>query len=68
MNRKEKIFDFIVKYKVDCDKAFKTDVLNKLKNDDVRKLIRLARKEIGYSPKTVNADIYKVLIRVYNAQ
>ena len=68
MNRKEKIFDFVVKHKTDCYRAFK--ICNTHKGCNTKEgslLIELARTELGYSPKTWDGDIYNVLWRTYKA-
>lgn len=66
--RKEKVFDFVVRHKTDCYRAFKLDTTYKgFNTDDGGKLIELARKEIEYSPRTWAGDIYRSLYRVYAA-
>lgn len=68
MKRKEKVFDFVVKHKTDCYRAFKICINHKGCNTKEGSfLIDLARAEIGYSPKTWSGDIYNVLWRVYKA-
>lgn len=68
MKRKEKVFDFVVKHKTDCYRAFKQSILHKRYcTDEGSHLVELARKELGYSVKTWDGDIYHVLWRVYKA-
>jgi hypothetical protein len=65
-NRKGIVFDFVVKHKTDCYRAFKICADHKgFNTPEGSKLIELARKEIGYSRKTWDGDIYHALWRVY---
>jgi hypothetical protein len=68
MNRKEIVFDFVVKYKTDCYRAFKICTDHKgFNTKEGSLLIELARTKIGYSKKTWDGDIYHVLWKVYKS-
>ena len=66
--RKRRVFDFVVKHKTDCYRAFKISVDHKgFNTKEGSLLIELARTEIGYSRKTWDGDIYHALHRVYKS-
>jgi hypothetical protein len=66
IKRKEIVFDFVVRHKTSCYNAFKLCSDHKGFNTEQGSvLIEMARKEIGYSRKTWDGDIYNVLYRVY---
>jgi hypothetical protein len=64
--RQNKIYLFVVNNKTNCYRAFKTGIKHKdYKTDEGKKLVELARKDIGYSSKTWGGDIYHTLWEVY---
>lgn len=66
--KNKKIFNFVVKHKIDCYHAFKEDTSHKGYHTEYGKnLITLARKELEYSPKTWSGDIYLHLWKVYKS-
>ena len=66
--RTDKVFDFVVKHKTDCYRAFKRTVSREgFKYPEGAELVKMARKEIGYSDKTWSGDIYNVLFNVYKS-
>ena len=68
LSRKEKVFDFVVRHKTDFYRAFKISIDHEgFKTSEGSHLVDLARKEIGYSVKTWDGDIYYVLYRVYRS-
>ena len=68
MSRKGIVFDFVVKHKTDCYRAFKICAHHKgFNTKEGSLLIEYARKEIGYSRKTWDGDIYFALWKMYKA-
>jgi hypothetical protein len=62
------LFDFVVRHKTDCYRAFKlSDEHKGYKTPEGMKLINLVRSEIEYSPRTYNGDIYVVLWKMYKS-
>lgn len=59
-------FDFVVRHKTDCYRAFKLGVGHRdYKSSEGLKLINMARKELNYSPRTYSGDIYVNLWKMY---
>jgi hypothetical protein len=66
--KQNKVFDFVVRHKIDCYNAFKLSISHEgYKKPEGKKLIELARKEIGYSVKTWSGDIYSSLYNTYKS-
>lgn len=66
--RTEKVFDFVVRHKTDCYRAFKRSISHEgFKYSEGAELVKMAREEIGYSDKTWAGDIYNVLHNVYKS-
>jgi hypothetical protein len=68
LKRADKVFDFVVRHKTDCYRAFKKSISHEgFKYSEGAELIKMAREEIGYSDKTWSGDIYNVLHNVYKS-
>ena len=66
MNTKKMIFDFVVRHKTDCYRAFKICADHKgFNTKEGSFLIERARAELSYSKKTWDGDIYFALWRMY---
>ncbi len=68
IQRQNKVFDFVVRHKIDCYNAFKLSIAHEgYTRPEGKKLIALARQEIGYSDKTWSGDIYSSLYNTYKS-
>ena len=66
--RMSRVFYFVVMHKTDCYRAFKVSIDHEgYKSPEGKKLIELARQEIGYSDKTWSGDIYSSIYNTYKS-
>ena len=68
LKRNTNLINFVVNNKTNCYRAFKESIDdNGFKTEAGKQLISDARKQINYSPKTWDGDIYSAIWRYYKA-